>query len=117
MDQILPWRELRKVIKPFYPKPKCAGRPPVGLEWMLRIHFLQHSFNLSDPAVEDAFYESRAMRCFVSITLSRSCRRYKRNGAAAKNEPKNDSSCSLSPAIIIQTNEGRSLAFSKTHSC
>ena len=69
MEQIIPWRELCKVIKPFYPKPKGAGRPPIGLERMLRIHFLQHWFNLSDPAVEEALYDSRAMRRFVGIDL------------------------------------------------
>ena len=69
MEQIIPWRDLCKVIKPFYPKVKRkgAGRPPVGLERMLRIHFLQHWFNLSDPAVEEALYDSRAMRSFVGI--------------------------------------------------
>lgn len=71
MEQMIPWRELCKVIKPFYPKPKGAGRPPVGLERMLRIHFLQHWFNLSDPAVEEALYDSRAMRRFVGIDLGR----------------------------------------------
>ena len=71
MDQIIPWRDLCKVIKPFYPKPKAAGRPPVGLERMLRIHFLQHWFNLTDPAVEEALYESRSMRRFVGIDLGR----------------------------------------------
>ena len=69
MDQIIPWRDLCKVIKPFYPKRNGAGRPPVGLERMLRIHFLQHWFNLSDPAVEEALYDSRAMRSFVGIDL------------------------------------------------
>ena len=71
MDQIIPWRDLCKVIKPFYPKQKGAGRPPVGLERMLRIHFLQHWFNLSDPAVEEALYDWRAMRSFVGIDLGR----------------------------------------------
>ena len=60
-----------QVIKPFYPKRKGAGRPPVGLERMLRIHFLQHWFNLSDPAVEEALHDSRAMRSFVGIDLGR----------------------------------------------
>jgi IS5 family transposase len=69
MDQVIPWCDLCKVIKPFYPKPKGAGRRPVGMERMLRIHFLQHWFNLSDPAVEEALYDSRAMRCFVGIDL------------------------------------------------
>ncbi len=71
MDQVIPWRDLCKVIKPFYPKQQGAGRPPVGLERMLRIHFLQHWFNLSDPAVEEALYDSRAMRRFVDIDLGR----------------------------------------------
>ena len=71
MEEVIPWRELCKVIKPFYPKPKGAGCPPVGLERMLRIHFLQHWFNLSDPAVEEALYDSRAMRRFVGIDLGR----------------------------------------------
>lgn len=71
MDQIIPWGKLCKVIKPFYPVPKGAGRPPVGLERMLRIYFLQHWFNLSDPAVEEALYDSRAMRRFVGIDLGR----------------------------------------------
>ena len=71
MDQIIPWRDLCKVIKPFYPKPMGAGRPPVGLERMLRIHFLQHWFNLSDPSVEEALYDSRSMRRFAGIDLAR----------------------------------------------
>jgi len=69
MEQIIPWRELCKVIKPFYPTSKGAGRPPIGLERMLRIHFLQHWFNLSDPEVEEALYDSRSMRHFVGIDL------------------------------------------------
>jgi len=71
MDKIIPWDGLCEVIEPFYPKPEAAGRPPVGLERMLRIHFLQHWFNLSDPAVEEALYDSRAMRRFVGIDLGR----------------------------------------------
>lgn len=71
MDKIIPWKDLGEVIAPFYPKPEGAGRPPVGLERMLRIHFLQHWFNLSDPAVEEALYDSRAMRRFVGIDLGR----------------------------------------------
>jgi transposase, IS5 family len=47
------------------------GRPPVGIERMLRIHLLQHWFNLSDPAVEEALYDSQAMRAFVGIDLGR----------------------------------------------
>jgi IS5 family transposase len=52
--------ELCALIEPFYPKPG-NGRPPVGVERMLRIYLLQHWFNLSDPAVEYALYDSQAM--------------------------------------------------------
>lgn len=71
MDQIIPWTDLSEAIEPFYPKPKGAGRRPIGIERMLRIHFLQHWFNLSDPAVEEALYDSRSMRRFVGIDLGR----------------------------------------------
>ena len=71
MERIIPWRELCEVIEPFYPKQDGPGRPPIGLERMLRIHFLQHWFNLSDPAVEEALYDSQAMRRFVGIDLGR----------------------------------------------
>lgn len=69
MDKVVPWAELCALIEPVYPKPKGAGRPPIGIERMLRIHFLQHWFNLSDPAVEEALYDSRAMRAFVGVDL------------------------------------------------
>jgi IS5 family transposase len=51
-----------------YPKPG-NGRPPIGVERMLRMYFLQHWFNLSDPAVEEALYDSPTMRAFVGIDL------------------------------------------------
>ena len=69
MDKVIPWKELCAVIEPFCPKPKGPGRRPIGLERMLRIHFLQHWFNLSDPAMEEALYDSRAMRRFAGIDL------------------------------------------------
>jgi IS5 family transposase len=68
MDVIVPWGELVAEIAPFYPKGE-AGRPPVGLERMLRMYFLQAWFNLSDPAVEEALYDSMTMRHFVGIDL------------------------------------------------
>lgn len=55
--------------EPVYPKPEGTGRRPVGLERMLRIYFLQQWFNLSDPAVEAALSDSRAMRAFVGLDL------------------------------------------------
>lgn len=71
MEQVVPWGELCAVIEPHYPKVEGAGRPPVGVERMLRIYFLQQWFNLSDPAVEEALYDSASMRAFVGIDLGR----------------------------------------------
>ncbi len=71
MEQVIPWSKLAAVIQPYYPKPEGAGRPPVGVERMLRLHCLQQWFNLSDPAVEEALYDSRALRQFVGIDLGR----------------------------------------------
>jgi IS5 family transposase len=71
MNRVVPWAELVAVIEPVYPKADGPGRPPVGIERMLRLHCLQQWFNLSDPAVEEALYDSRAMRQFVGIDLGR----------------------------------------------
>ena len=71
MEQVIPWAKLCELVEPFYPAGDGPGRPPVGIERMLRIHFLQHWFNLSDPAVEEALYDSNAMRRFVGIDLGR----------------------------------------------
>ena len=68
MEQVVPWRELCALVEPHYPKPG-NGRPPVGVERMLRIYFLQQWFNLSDPAVEEALYDSAVMRQFVGVDL------------------------------------------------
>ena len=68
MEQVVPWRKLCALVEPHYPKPG-NGRPPVGVERMLRIYFLQQWFNLSDPAVEEALYDSAVMRQFVGIDL------------------------------------------------
>jgi len=70
MEQVVPWRELYALVEPHYPQPG-NGRPPVGVERMLRIYFLQQWFNLSDPAVEEALYDSAVMRQFVGIDLGR----------------------------------------------
>jgi len=68
MEQIVPWTELCSVIEPHYPK-AGNGRPPVGLERMLRRYFVQHWFNLADAACEDALLDSTALRRFVGIDL------------------------------------------------
>jgi len=70
MDKVVPWDQLCALIEPYYPK-AGNGRPPVGLERMLRIYFLQHWFNLSDPGAEEALYESRSMCRFAGIDLGR----------------------------------------------
>ena len=71
METLIPWKQLTEVIEPFYPNPQGAGRRPIGIERMLRIQFLQHWFNLSDPAVEESLHDSRAMRNCVGIDLGR----------------------------------------------
>jgi len=70
MERVVPWVQLCALVEPFY-SPGATGRPPVGLERMLRIYFLQQWFNLSDPAAEEALYDSMAMRSFVGIDLGR----------------------------------------------
>jgi IS5 family transposase len=70
MEQVVPWAELCALVEPMYAKPG-NGRPPVGAERMLRIYFLQQWFNLSDPGVEEALYDSAGMRQFVGIDLGR----------------------------------------------
>ena len=72
MQAIVPWVALCEVIEPHYPKAKAGnGRPPIGLERMLRIHFIQHWFNLADLACEEALYDSASLRRFVGIDLGR----------------------------------------------
>lgn len=70
MEAIVPWTALCEVIEPFYPK-AGNGRPPIGLERMLRIHFISHWFNLADLACEEALYDSMSLRRFAGIDLGR----------------------------------------------
>jgi transposase, IS5 family len=70
MERIVPWRELEALVEPHYPKGE-NGRPPVGVKVMLRIYFLQHWFNLSDPGAEEALYDSAALRRFAGVDLGR----------------------------------------------
>lgn len=69
MDAVIPWKKLLKVVEPHYPR-AGNGRPPMQLETMLRIYFLQIWFNLSDPGAEEALYDSESMRRFARIELS-----------------------------------------------
>lgn len=66
MDQVIPWEELLAVVKKCYPK-AGNGRHPMPMEWMLRIYFMQQWYGLSDPAMEDALYDSESMRRFAGI--------------------------------------------------
>jgi len=69
MNAVIPWGQLAALISPHYPQATGRGRPPMPLQRMLRIYFLQHWFNLSDPGAEEALYDSEAMRRFVGIEL------------------------------------------------
>lgn len=69
MDRIIPWQKLTRLIRPYYPK-AGNGRPPMGLEKMLKVHFMQQWFKLSDPAMEDALYDTEPLRRFVGIDLA-----------------------------------------------
>ena len=69
MDAVIPWARLAALIEPHYPK-AGNGTQPMPLERMLRIHFLQQWFNLSDPAAEDSLYDSESMRRFAGIELA-----------------------------------------------
>jgi len=70
MEQVVPWARLVERLRPLYPKGE-RGRPPSGLERMLRIYFVQQWYGLADEALEDALYDSQALRGFVGIELNR----------------------------------------------
>ena len=68
MNLVVPWAELVSLIAPHAPAPGAkGGRPPFAVEAMLRIHFLQQWFNLSDPAMEEALYDMALFREFVGL--------------------------------------------------
>ena len=58
MESVVPWVRLIAVIEPYYPKSGKRGRPPIGLERMLRMYFVQQWYGLADEAVEDSLAES-----------------------------------------------------------
>ncbi len=70
MEHVVPWGRLEGVIEPHYPKSGKRGRPPIRLERMLRMYFVQQWYGLADEAVEDALYDSQSLRQFLSIDLS-----------------------------------------------
>src|SRR6185503_6222674 len=70
MEMLVPWAQFCALIEPHYPK-AGNGRPPVGLERMLRMYLLANWFNLGDEACEDALYDIAAFRDFCRIDLGR----------------------------------------------
>ena len=71
MEQVVPWVPLEALIEPHYPTSGRVGRQPIGVAVMLRMYFLQQWFGLADEALEDAIYDSQAMREFLGLDLAR----------------------------------------------
>ena len=71
MERVVPWPRLIALIEPLYPTSGRVGRQPVGVPRMLRMYCLQQWYGLADEALEDAIYDSQALRDFVGIDLSR----------------------------------------------
>ena len=76
MDAVLPWKAFLSELEPFYPQ-GAKGRPPVGLDTMLRIYFMQQWFGHSDPGMEDALHDNIAMRRFARLEAGYACRKRK----------------------------------------
>jgi IS5 family transposase len=68
MNELMPWDQLEAVIEPFYPK-SGNGRRPYPLPTMFHIHCMQHWYNMSDPAMEDALYEITSMCLCADLSL------------------------------------------------
>ena len=66
MERVVPWAALVALIAPYYPEGR-TGRPPFALKTMLRVHFLQQWFSLSDPAMEEAFFDVPLYREFARL--------------------------------------------------
>jgi len=71
IEAVTPWADLAEALEPHYPKGAGRGRPPIGLVRMLRMYIAQQCFGLSDEGMEDAIYDSQAIRRFVGIDLGR----------------------------------------------
>ncbi len=71
LEALTPWAQLEAALAPFYPAGKGPGRPPLGLSRMLRMYVAQQCFGLSDEGIEDAVYDSHAIRRFIGIDLAR----------------------------------------------
>ncbi len=72
MNLVVPWAELVSLIVPHAPTPGArGGRPPFAIETILRIHFLQQWFNLSDSAMEEALYDTPMLREFAGLDVGK----------------------------------------------
>lgn len=71
IDAVTPWPALIAEVEPYYPRGDNRGRPPIGLARMLRMYIAQQCFGLSDEGIEDAIYDSQAVRAFIGIDLNR----------------------------------------------
>ena len=71
IERVVPWARLIGVIEPLYPTKGRVGSQPIGVARMLRMYCLQQWYGLADEALEDALYDSQALRDFVGIDLSR----------------------------------------------
>ncbi len=71
IEAATPWPALVAQVEPFYPRGEGRGRPPIGLERMLRMYVVQQCFGLSDEGMEDGVYDSQAVRAFIGIDLNR----------------------------------------------
>lgn len=66
MEGVVPWAALVNHIAPYYGEGK-NGRPPFALETRLQVHFMQQWFSLSDPAMEEAFFDTPLYREFARL--------------------------------------------------
>ena len=66
MDRVVPWAELVELIQPHAPEGR-RGRPPFAVQTLLRIHFMQQWFGLSDPAMEEALHDTPLLREFAGL--------------------------------------------------
>jgi Transposase domain (DUF772) len=104
MDQVIPWVQIQALIEPHYPK--VGSTQPMPLERMLRIHFMQQWFNLSDPAMEDSLYCARNHLCRASLVARTHLKsRFNKRKTAATNETK--SKCAAVIAGIWGKRRGR----------
>jgi len=71
IEAVTPWSVMVAELEPFYPKGEGRGRPPIGLERMLRMYVAQQCFGLSDEGIEDGIYDSQSIRRFIGIDLAR----------------------------------------------